>query len=65
LDILDEINRVYFERLRLKQEICQSAVSALDLAQKELRLAELTAIIDGYTGGYFSREIQRSKDVER
>lgn len=55
LDILDEINRVYFERLRLKHEILASSFSDNELFQKNLRLKELTAILNGYTGEYFSR----------
>lgn len=57
LDILDEINRVYFERLRLKKDITCGSFAEEELFQKDLRLQELTAIIDGYTGGYFSRRI--------
>jgi len=56
LDILDEINRVYFERLRIKREIVRSSLSEEEVFQKSLRLQELTAIIDGYTGGYFSKK---------
>jgi hypothetical protein len=55
LDILDDINRVYFERLRLKNEISHSQFDEKELFQKQLRLAELTAILDGYTGGFFSQ----------
>jgi len=58
LDILDEINRVYFERLRLKGEIAASSLGEEELFAKELRLRELTAIIDGYTGGFFSQRIK-------
>jgi len=58
LDVLDEINRVYFERIRLKRELNQANLTEEDLFKKKLRLLELTAIIDGYTGGYFSKQIR-------
>ncbi len=60
LDIIDEINRVYFERIRLKAQIEKGSLSKEDLFKQELRLLELTAILDGYTGGYFS---QRKKEL--
>ncbi|MFH1519911.1 MAG: hypothetical protein ABIE75_05020 [Candidatus Omnitrophota bacterium] len=63
LDILDEINRVYFERLRLKREIDTSNLSVDDLFKKKLRLAELTAIIDGYTGGYLSQQTRKQSEA--
>jgi ligand-binding sensor domain-containing protein len=65
LDILDEINRVYFERLRLKQEILSSNLSGKELFDKKLRLKELTAILDGYTGGYFSRRLKELNNNEK
>jgi hypothetical protein len=55
LDILDEVNRVYFERLRLKQEISDSSLSEEEVAKKKLRIKELSASINGYTGGFFSK----------
>jgi len=58
LDILDEINRLYFERLRLKKEIISRSLNEEELFNKQLRFEELTAIIDGYTGGFFSKRIR-------
>ncbi len=57
LDILDEINRIYFERLRLKKEIIDRSFNEEELFNKQLRLEELTAALDGYTGGFFSKRI--------
>jgi hypothetical protein len=55
-DIIDEVAKLYFERIRVKNEI--DGLSFEDkkkLAEKELRLQELTAYLDGMTGNYFSR----------
>jgi len=55
-DIIDEVTKLYFERIRVKNEI--DGLSFEDkkkLAEKELRLQELTAYLDGMTGNYFSR----------
>jgi len=58
LDILDDINRVYYELKRLRREIATGSFSEQELYLKQLRLEELTAILDGYTGGYFSRRLK-------
>lgn len=65
LDILDEVNRVYFERLRLRQQIRGSSLSEEELFQNKLRLMELSAIIDGYTGGYFSKKLKSLNEKDR
>jgi hypothetical protein len=58
-DILDEVTKLYFERLRLKGELMQSPLQdTKQINLKQLRLAEITANIDALTGGYLSREIR-------
>lgn len=58
--ILDDVTRSYFERRRLQVELMTDPPSEpkAQLA-KELRIQELTAILDGLTGGWFSHEIER------
>ena len=55
-DILDEVTRLYFECRRLQLElISQQALKPEQRQEKELRLQELTALLDGLTGGYLSK----------
>ncbi|MCM8823123.1 MAG: hypothetical protein NC822_00400 [Candidatus Omnitrophica bacterium] len=61
INILDDINRVYFERLRIKLELQMGSFSEMERLNKELRLKELTAVLDGYTGGYFSKRIKEKR----
>lgn len=62
-DILDEITKLYFERIRTKMEL--DNVSIEDRKKRfdnELKLQELTASIDALTGGYFSQQIKENKE---
>ncbi|HOD12134.1 MAG TPA: hypothetical protein PLO93_04640 [Candidatus Omnitrophota bacterium] len=62
-DILNEVTRLYFERRRLLVQSVQPAAGESSLVELEMRVDELTALIDALTGGGFSREIERgSKD---
>ena len=55
IDILDEVNRLYFERKRLIRQLEEDpTLSGEELTKVNLRIEELTASLDGYTGGYFS-----------
>lgn len=59
-DILNEVTRLYFERRRLQLELAEAEdLNKKARAEKELRLEELTALIDGLTGGYMSRSINQ------
>ncbi|HLD82673.1 MAG TPA: hypothetical protein VI976_01845, partial [Candidatus Omnitrophota bacterium] len=55
-NILDEVNKLYFERLRVKMELDSLSIEdRRKRLEKELRLRELTASLDALTGGWFSR----------
>ncbi|MFH1771575.1 MAG: hypothetical protein ABH872_02050 [Candidatus Omnitrophota bacterium] len=60
IDILEDINRIYFERLRVKQEIASLGSLEKDIFKRQLRLRELTAALDLYTGGRFSKKCKTS-----
>lgn len=55
-DVLDQVTRLYFERKRVLVEMRRSPelddVSSWD---KQMRIEELTALLDALTGGKFSR----------
>lgn len=58
-DIIDEATRLYFERRRLQVELMQNPPKDPNKRiEKELRVQELTANLDGITGGYFSRKME-------
>ena len=55
-DVLNEVTRTFYERRRLQVALLTAPPADQQaLLEKELRLQELTALIDGFTGGYFSQ----------
>jgi hypothetical protein len=52
--VLDRVNRLYFERLRARDALA-AASDAAKQRELELRVAELTAQLDAWSGGGFSR----------
>ena len=57
-DILEEVTRLYFERMRLVGELDMiSDDSNQTFQKKKMRVQEITAYIDAYTGGKFSENI--------
>jgi len=58
-DIVDEVNRAYFERRRLQIALLTDPPRALpEILKKRLRIQELTATLDGLTGSCFSKAIE-------
>ncbi|MFH1397346.1 MAG: hypothetical protein ABIH27_02175 [Candidatus Omnitrophota bacterium] len=57
--VLDEVTKLYFERLRVKMELDNVSIEDQKKRfEKELRLQELTAMLNGMTGGYFLQEVE-------
>jgi hypothetical protein len=54
-DVLDEVNRLYFERLRVLASLDTAEPGQMVLLR--LRAAELTAGLDAWTGGWFGRHL--------
>jgi photosystem II stability/assembly factor-like uncharacterized protein len=55
-DVLSEVTRLYFERRKLQIELMSDKNDiGKKVTDKELRLAELTALIDRLTGGQYSK----------
>lgn len=62
-DILDEVTKLYFERLRVKMELDHLSIEdRRKRYEKELRLQELAASIDALTGGYFSDHLKNKAE---
>ncbi|MGE5280388.1 MAG: WD40/YVTN/BNR-like repeat-containing protein [Deltaproteobacteria bacterium] len=57
-DILAEVTRLYFERRRLQVEMALSSKSGEARVEDDLRLQELTALIDRLTGGHFAKVLK-------
>jgi hypothetical protein len=59
-DILDQVTKVYYQRRRLQWEFLMSTPKD-PLKKNDLRLQieELTSLLDGWTGGFFSMNLQK------
>ncbi|MDP6981137.1 MAG: hypothetical protein QF570_21465 [Myxococcota bacterium] len=65
-DVLDEVNQLYFERLSVASQLVQAMSDrggdGKDVAAPgalRIRLHELTAGLDAWTGGWFSEQLER------
>jgi len=62
IDILNEVNRLYFERLRTKGELLnKTSKNSREYIKQMMYLEELTAALDAYTGGYYSKRFEEIK----
>ncbi len=58
-DVLTEVTHIYYERRRLQVDLLLAPPKDVSLAvEKDLKLQELTANIDGLTGGYLSKRLE-------
>jgi hypothetical protein len=62
--VLERVNRLYFERLRSSDALAAEGDAAKQ-RELELRVAELTAQLDAWTGGRFSRLLHDSPPIDR
>jgi hypothetical protein len=64
-DIVDEVTRLYFERRRA--QLSRSLEPAHDpkaRMEAELKIQELTALLDGLTGGEFSKQLTAAEQAQ-
>ena len=58
--LVSEVTKIYFSRRRAQVELMMGDdMTAKARVKQELRIAELTAYLDGLTGGWFSKQIRR------
>lgn len=57
-DILDQLNAAYFQRKKLKRELERiSDNTSQAYLEREIKIEELAATIDGLTGGYLTQRL--------
>lgn len=59
-DVLAEATQLYFERKRLRIELSDGHLSPQDLSKKQIRVEEISALLDRLTGGAFSKVLKSS-----
>ncbi len=69
-DILAEVTRIYYERRRLQMDLVfNPAGTPQEHFEKVLRIDELTALLDGFTGKFLSKKLSEiyllNPDLER
>jgi len=59
-DVLAEATQLYYERRRIQVELAGGHLSPEDLSRKQIRLDEVSALLDRLTGGAFSKVLKSS-----
>lgn len=57
--VMEEVTRLYFERRRLQVDMLLNPGDFKAQLKNDMRLQELTAQLDAYTGGQFSRSLAK------
>ena len=63
-ELVSEVTRLYFERRRMQLDLLIFKPEEKKVMDQWLRLDELTAQIDGMTGGFFSKKIRHKFTFE-
>ncbi len=65
-DVLDEVTRLYFERRRIQMGLISgNGLEDAVRLEKQIRVTELTALIDAFTGGQYSRRLEDYQKINR
>jgi len=64
-ELVSEVTRLYFERRRLQFELLVQKPTGQEALKDWVRLDELTAQIDGMTGGMFTKKIKHQFTFEK
>ena len=63
-NLLDDVTRIYFQRRKLQLDNLQFPYkNPTEKLTKELEIAELTGQLDSRTGGWFSKETEKRKQI--
>ncbi len=64
-NLLDDVTKIYFQRRRLQLEnLNAQPKDEISRLSTELQVAELTGQLDSRTGGWFSKEIEKRRNLE-
>lgn len=64
-NLLDDVTRIYFQRKRLLLDnLISPSIEPEEKLVKELEIAEITGQLDSRTGGWFSKEVSKRKQIK-